>query len=286
VTDAVASGESVPVPTDAGPGSKLLAERRRQGLSLGDVSRQLKLSVRQVEAIERDDFSQYKGAVFVHGFLRNYAKLLGMDPEPLIRSADAMISPPAPDALARGIEAEVALEEPSGRRGSTIVVVAILAVLAIGLFYAGMKRRPPSAPVDKSAPVAQVQESPPARTVLAEKKPEAASKVEPKPEAVARATVSAVSKGSPEPAPASEGSANLLVLRMVFEQDSWVEVKDRNGKPVFGQLNPAGSHRTARGEPPLSIVIGNAAGVRLFKGEESIDLAPHTRVDVARLKLE
>ena len=42
-------------------GVVLLAERRRQGLSLGDISRQLKLSVRQVEALERDDYSAYKG---------------------------------------------------------------------------------------------------------------------------------------------------------------------------------------------------------------------------------
>ena len=71
-------------PGDA-PGAALLKERRRQGLSLGDISRQLKLSVRQVEALERDDYSAYKGPVFIHGFIRNYAKLLGLDPEPLIR---------------------------------------------------------------------------------------------------------------------------------------------------------------------------------------------------------
>jgi cytoskeleton protein RodZ len=73
---------------------------------------------------------------------------------------------------------------------------------------------------------------------------------------------------------------------MVFEQDSWVEIKDRNGNTIFGQLNPAGSRRSASGEPPLSVVVGNAAGVRLFQGDKSIDLAPHTRVDVARLTLE
>src|SRR3954471_16102252 len=78
-----------------GAGAMLLKERRRQGLSLGDISRQLKLSVRQVEALERDDYSQYKGPVFIHGFIRNYAKLLGLDPEPLIRSTDAMLHPPA-----------------------------------------------------------------------------------------------------------------------------------------------------------------------------------------------
>ncbi|HYN27305.1 MAG TPA: helix-turn-helix transcriptional regulator, partial [Burkholderiales bacterium] len=76
-------------------GAALLAERRRQGLSLGDVSRQLKLSVRQVEALERDDYSGFSGAVFVHGFIRNYAKLLNLGPDPLIRAADQILNPPA-----------------------------------------------------------------------------------------------------------------------------------------------------------------------------------------------
>ncbi len=64
-----------------GAGAALLMERRRQGLSLGDISRQLKLSVRQVEALERDDYSGFTGPVFVHGFIRNYAKLLNLDPQ-------------------------------------------------------------------------------------------------------------------------------------------------------------------------------------------------------------
>jgi len=296
VTDAKAGGEQQTVPSGAGPGATLLAERRRQGLSVGDVSRQLKLSVRQVEAIERDDFSQYKGSVFVHGFLRNYAKLLGLDPEPLIRSADAMISPPAPDAPVKGVEAEIVKSEPPGRRGSTFMVVAILAAVAIGLFYAGLKdkapstkaqsARAPSATAERSVPVVPVPEPTPPTKAVAENKSESGSGAGRKPEPVVRAPAAESSKAAPEAAAASEAGTNLLVVRMVFEQESWVEVKDRNGTQVFGQLNPAGSRRTARGEPPLSIVIGNAAGVRLFKGEESIDLGPHTRVDVARLTLK
>jgi len=78
-----ADTEPVSSPADGqgAAGAALLRERRRQGLSLGDISRQLKLSVRQVEALERDDYSGYKSPVFIHGFIRNYAKLLGLDPE-------------------------------------------------------------------------------------------------------------------------------------------------------------------------------------------------------------
>ena len=162
-----------------------------------------------------------------------------------------------------------------------------------------------------AAPVEAEKNQPPARQAekavekpVAEKPgkdktvPEKAAPEKTPPEKSAEPTAAA---GKPAEKPATstqEGLANpgagaeaaetgpRMVIRMIFEQDSWVEIKDRNGNTVFGQLNAAGSRRSASGEPPLSIVVGNAAGVRLFQGEKSVDLAPHTRVDVARLILE
>jgi cytoskeleton protein RodZ len=72
----------------------------------------------------------------------------------------------------------------------------------------------------------------------------------------------------------------------VFERQSWVEVRDRNDRVLFSQLNPAGAVQTVQGTPPLSLVIGNAAGVRLTYKGKAVDLAPHTKTDVARLTLE
>src|SRR5262245_26902256 len=82
-------------PAASRPGAMLLAVRREQGLSLGDVARQLKLSVRQVEALERDEYEAFPGPVFVRGFLRNYAKLLQLDPEALVAQAGLAAAPSA-----------------------------------------------------------------------------------------------------------------------------------------------------------------------------------------------
>jgi cytoskeleton protein RodZ len=79
--------------SEPGPGAALQEERRRQSLSLTDVARQLKLAPRQVEALERDDFAALPGPVFVRGFLRNYARLLGLDPEPMVRTVDRLMAP-------------------------------------------------------------------------------------------------------------------------------------------------------------------------------------------------
>ena len=63
-------------------------------------------------------------------------------------------------------------------------------------------------------------------------------------------------------------------------------MKDKNGKVIFYQLNPKGSQQLVRGTPPFSLVVGNAAHVKLSYNEKPVDLAPHIKVDVARLTLE
>ena len=75
-------------------------------------------------------------------------------------------------------------------------------------------------------------------------------------------------------------------LQFVFDGEAWVEVKDKSGKVVFHQSNPKGSQQVVRGNPPFSLVIGNATQVRLTYNDKPVDLAPHTKVDVARLTIE
>jgi cytoskeleton protein RodZ len=302
-----ATAESASSPSE-GPGAAgamLLRERRRQGLSLGDISRQLKLSVRQVEALERDDYSGYKGAVFIHGFIRNYAKLLGLDPEPLVRATDSMLNPPEVPAVAP-LEQErprpVRMKQRKLRHWPAVVAVLVVGIAMSA--YLGSRRAPDavrSDPTvtsrDKSLPSSKIAGE--ARTGVemkskAEPKPgvEAAIKPASKPGAKPDMKTATKSDTAERRMPAETGGAiaaepsGRVTVRMIFEQDSWVEIKDRTGNTIFGQLNPAGSRRSVSGEPPLSVVVGNAAGVRLFQGDKGIDLAPHTRVDVARLTLE
>jgi len=71
-----------------------------------------------------------------------------------------------------------------------------------------------------------------------------------------------------------------------MDEESWVEVREvTSGRQILWQLQPAGTTRTLEGVPPIEVVIGNAAGVRLsYKGEQ-VDLQPHTQGNVARLTL-
>jgi len=110
----------------------------------------------------------------------------------------------------------------------------------------------------------------------------------------------AATVSSPQIAPASPAAAAAGVsqqrerivhpdereVRMVFQEESWVEIRDRDDQPIFAQLNRAGTTRRISGMPPLSIVVGNAQGVRMTYAGRDIDLRRHTKIDVARLTLE
>src|SRR5471032_842319 len=68
-----------PLPTDA-----YAARRAELGLSLEDVANQLKFSPRLIEALEAGEFDKLPGGTFARGMLRSYAKLLKLDPAPIL----------------------------------------------------------------------------------------------------------------------------------------------------------------------------------------------------------
>ena len=90
--------------------------------------------------------------------------------------------------------------------------------------------------------------------------------------------------------PASAGVPSSLPttggLRVEFDDRSWIEIRDATQKIVFVGEYPAGTRQSIEGKAPFQVWIGKASGVRLFMGERSIDLKPHTREEVARFSLE
>jgi len=92
------------------------------------------------------------------------------------------------------------------------------------------------------------------------------------------------------PAAAPPGAAMPVaeapVLRLHFDKESWVEVRDGAGKVLFAQRGTPGSEQAIDGSGPFAIVVGYAPGVRLVLRGQPVDLAPHTRGDVARLTLD
>lgn len=96
------------------PGRRLRVLRQSRGWTIERVATQLHLRTPLVEALEQDRFQDLPSPVFVMGYLRNYARLLGIDPEPLINAYQALS--PGRD-LGSGVDA-TARRAPRTPRGS------------------------------------------------------------------------------------------------------------------------------------------------------------------------
>ncbi len=89
----------------------------------------------------------------------------------------------------------------------------------------------------------------------------------------------------PLPAPTAAAPAAEEAIALTFRDYSWTEIRDRDGRVVLSGMNRGGTTQNVSGTPPLDVVIGNAADVRVIYRGKPVDLVPHTRQNVARFKL-
>lgn len=104
--------------------------------------------------------------------------------------------------------------------------------------------------------------------------------------ALAQPVVPKPAESKPVAPPVAADVQGLALIHFSFDNESWVEVKDKHGQTLMAQLNAQGSERYVRGEPPFTLLVGNSGGVRLTYKGKIIDLAPHSSAQVAHLTLE
>jgi len=303
-----ASGE-----TGVNPGARLAQARETLKLSTADVARQLKLSVAQVDALEAGQFERLPGAVFVRGFIRNYARLVKLNPDELLVEAGNVLpqQAPRPETPPSQDIPFPSARPRSWQKYAWAAAVLVVAIAFYEFFVTSEEMVVTTHPVDVApAPPAlaerrdKIAPAPPAVTPS----PQSAAKPAPpatKGEAAAVEAppvqpVAAAPAPKPAPPPASQpatpapdvvaasagGKPGERQVMLEFEDESWVEIRDRDGKVILWQLNLPGTRQVVSGRPPLSFVIGNAHGVRLTYDDRPVNLAPYTRTDVARMTLE
>ena len=287
VTEGLDTESVEPVPTEvteaatpiesSTPGAVLRAAREARGRSIADVSQVIRFSARQIEALERDDYASLSGSTMVRGMVRSYAKFLKLDASPLLARMEPAV--PVPEADVRppvdmGEAEESGIVERVSPR-MFAVGAAILVLVLAGYWYSTLpgdgatqrlRGESGSSAVVAPNPVvasADVSVLAPVPTVVVGNEPASV--------AAAGAT------SSPPP---------FVGLRAEFDDRSWIEIRDATQKIVFVGEYPAGTRQNVEGKPPFQVWIGKASGVRLFMGERSIDLKPHTREEVARFTLE
>ena len=263
-------------------GQILRDAREAQGITLEDAAVRLRLMQRQVEAMETDDFESLDPPVFARGFVRNYARLLGLAPEALLARMQGAPAEPAEVSHAAPPPPHSWLSSP----WLILLLLGLLVAVAVPVaLYWWLNSAGEDDPGKQAPPAAQTRPAPVAVPAPAAEPAEAATPaVEVAP--VAPAAPAAETPETPGEAGAPEAPAINGVLHLEFGDESWVEVKDASGRMLHRQLNPAGTSADIPGQPPFDVVIGNAAQVRLTYNGRPIDLEPFIEVTVARFTLE
>ena len=118
-------------------GEKLYEAREERGLSISEVAEQTKISPHYIESIERDDYKPLPGGIFNKGFIKSFAKTVGIDEQEALtdyarQAAAADIEIENDQKLYRP---EVLTDDNSGR---SMIPTIIIAALILGLMTAGI----------------------------------------------------------------------------------------------------------------------------------------------------
>jgi cytoskeleton protein RodZ len=231
-------------------GTTLRGARERRGLSLPELARITKIKIDTLRAIESDAFDRLPGGIFTRGFLRSYAREVGVDPEDAVRRyrEEFEIQPAVAQTVpvstrheydrngvtvSGGRAARLDVGLAIGRYGRTAAAVLALAVVGY-LTFVATRHRDRSPAVAPAAPV------------------------------VARAT-----PALPAPAPAAVGtSGTALQLALTAQAPCWISATADGKRTLFKIMQP-GERQSLQVRDELVLRVGEPAAL-----EYSINGAP------------
>lgn len=295
-------------------GGALRQAREAQGLSVQDVASKLRLSPKQIEAIEADHFSILPEPTIVRGFIRNYAKQLKINSEPLLDAYTVIVPSNTQHELILKPTTNMQVTSGDKPKIGSYIWAGLAGFLALGawLFYQNYIEKPsptkPSANMESGTEA--LQSLPEPALPAAERAPELQTATEltlpAAPDAaLPAAPVDLAAPATPNAAPAatlptvavpavpaeltsenSSAAVGLAKLELNASQETWVGIIDAEGKQIYDKIIYAGSREVVEAKLPLNITVGNARASSLTLNGKSIELGPHSRNNVARIKLE
>lgn len=290
-------------------GQRLATEREKRGLSSADVATRLKLPLKLVERLERDDYTGISDGVFLRGYLSAYARLVGVPDEQATRVAAAHAQT-APLVATGTISHTRYLVERYSGSATYLALTAIIVVPAVWLAtHGGIEQN-----LVRTTPL-----DPPAHVALAEIPPGTASNVAGSadattssldahalpaesaaaaPDATGQEQAPVVASMTPFPsvapaepkaeaasAPASVTGEGAHLIHLKLAQQSWVEIVAVDGRRLEYGMLAAGSEHAYRSDAQVSVRIGNAQGAEVSVDGNAFDLAQFQRGNVAHFRL-
>jgi cytoskeleton protein RodZ len=258
-------------------GDRLKREREMRGITLDEITESTKISRRHLEALESEHFEQLPGGVFNKGFVRAYARFLGIDEDQAVADYSAASNEqPEPENKFPLEIHEESNRELNPRRSKVPLVFALAALLGVLVGYGfWMKSKPHSSTAVESTrqptPATSINEpqaSPSATVSNAE--PAKTPNEPPVPATVATPAVARVPAAQPTPAestvtplPAKESA---FFVQVKAKEDSWVSIV-ADGKSVMQRVLTADKQKKIKAGKSLILRTGNAGGIEVsFNG--------------------
>jgi cytoskeleton protein RodZ len=283
--------------TDPGAetGSRLKAERERRGMSSQKAADELRLDGWIIDALEAEDYPRIGPSVYVKGHLKRYAALLGLPAAEIMDGYESRARTQAPAAQPSNVRLSAAAQPAGIFPWPLIASAAVLALLVLGVFWwkpwhqresgrpAALSSAPAGAPSSGAEPSAALS-SAPAEAPSSGAPSAAPSGVSPALFTSAAAAPPVARAASPEQPDATAGAGRAR-LRLSFSADSWVDVRDAEGRRVFAGQGRANSVKTVAGVAPMRVYLGFASGVQLEINNRAVAIGPQFLAgDVARFE--
>jgi cytoskeletal protein RodZ len=243
-------------------GETLANQRRQAGLTIAQVSYQTRIRETVIRAIERNDFTPCGGNFYARGHIKGIARVVGVDPEPLIMEYDethggAPQAIPAAQALEPAIP--VRFRERRTPNWSAAMVIALVLVVAFGVVRTvrgGDDQR--SAVESARGPGAATEQ------------PGQAQPTSPSP----------TRSDSVALAPRTD-----VTLRIRARETTWVNVRDSRGRQLFSGLMQQGDAKHWTAKRRIRVIIGNSSGVALTVNGKNLG-SPGGEGQVVRLSFD
>jgi cytoskeleton protein RodZ len=245
-------------------GDRLRREREMRGITLEEITESTKISRRHLEALEGEHFDQLPGGVFNKGFVRAYARFLGIDGDQAVAdySAASNEQPEAEDKFPLEIH-EQPKRNLNPRRSHLPLVFAIAALVGVLVGYAFWAKSRPhtnesAAGSTQHAPPAAATTAPPANAPVP-----AAESTTPAREATAASSLREPAQAAPEKPAKPE---KVFVVQVKAKEDSWVSIV-ADGKSVMERILAADKNKKIKAGKTLILRTGNAGGIEVtFNG--------------------
>ena len=236
-------------------GDRLQREREMRGITLEEIAEATKIGTRSLRALEEQDFDKLPGGIFNKGFVRAYARYLGLDEEQAVADyltalneaqAAGKTTRQEPGANDVSQERDIFLPEveESGPMRLPLGPIAVLVVVAVLLFSGWRYYSRNGLPNLRRVRAAAQQPAPPAA----------------KPAAPADA-----SRPGTTSAPAKDG----FVVRVKAKEDSWISIV-ADGKQVISAVLPKESEKSVPAQQSVVLRLGKANGFDVFYNDKLV----------------